>query len=214
MSVVITHERGAKPNSGQKMTFEEFLETEFDHNHYEWVEGEAVEMSAAEYSHALLCTDIIRLLGAFLERHDLGVLLTEPFQMKLGETINSRAPDIQVILKQNLSRITRLYTNGPADLVIEIASPSTRSLDRGKKFEEYEIGKVPEYWLLDPLRRRADFLQLHNGTYIPAELDDNGHYHSRILPGLWLDVNWIWERPPIQDILARWQNPPPAPTSP
>jgi len=203
MGVAIKHEPLTKPIKGQKMSFAEFLETEFDHNHYEWVNGEAVEMSAVEYSHALLLTYLVRVLGAFLEKHDAGVLLTEPFQMRVSET-SSRAPDIQVLLNANVSRIKRVFTDGPADLVVELASPATRSVDRIEKFTEYEQGGVSEYWMLDPLRRRADFLQLQNGTYIPADLDDNGIYHSVILPGLWLDVACLWNRPPLTEILAKW----------
>ena len=26
-------------------------------------------------------------------------------------------------------------------------------------------------------------------------MDGEGHYHSRVLPGFWLDPNWLWQDP-------------------
>ena len=97
---------------------------------------------------------------------------------------------------------------GPADLVVEIISPESRARDRGDKFYEYEQGGIPEYWLIDPVRQQAEFYQLGaDGISRPAPIDDQGRYHSAALPGLWLQVSWLWEMPlpPLLSILKAWE---------
>ena len=36
--------------------------------------------------------------------------------------------------------------------------------------------------------------------------DASGQYHSAMLPGLWLQVDWLWEMPlpPLLSILKAW----------
>ncbi|MEW6209961.1 MAG: Uma2 family endonuclease, partial [Acidobacteriota bacterium] len=97
--------------------------------------------------------------------------------------------------------------DGPADLVIEVISPESRARDRGDKFYEYEQGGVREYWLIDPLRRQAEFYQLkEDGIYRPASADEEGIYHSRALDGLWIRVEWLWldPMPMLMDVLRQW----------
>jgi len=63
---------------------------------------------------------------------------------------------------------------------------------------------TPEYWLIDPIRQQAEFYQLGDkGRYQFTALDENGRYHSHILAGLWLQVDWLWldPLPSIVDVL-------------
>ncbi|MBI2301817.1 MAG: Uma2 family endonuclease [Armatimonadetes bacterium] len=103
----------------------------------------------------------------------------------------------------NLDRLRAAYLEGPADLVIEIASPSTRGVDHGDKFYEYEQGGVPEYWLLDPERRRPEFFLLDaEGIYSPVVVGPVGVYESPALSGLRLRVEWLWTRPSVFEIAS------------
>jgi Uma2 family endonuclease len=93
-------------------------------------------------------------------------------------------------------------------LVIEIISPESRARDSGDKFYEYEQGGVREYWLIDPIRRQAEFYQLgEDGIYrLASIIDEDGIYHSRALEGLWLRVEWLWldPMPRLMDVLRQW----------
>lgn len=120
--------------------------------------------------------------------------------MKLARS--RREPDLLFVSSAHLERLKETYLDGPADLVVEVASPESAGRDRGDKFYEYEQAGIPEYWLIDPVRERAEFYQL----------DDQGHYHlvlpdaeevyrSRILSGSWLHMSWLWQRPPVLDVL-------------
>ena len=89
----------------------------------------------------------------------------------------------------------KTYLAGPADLVVEVISPGSRGLDRGDKLYEYEKGGVTEYWLLDPERKKAEFyVRGRDGSYTLAEFAE-GIFRSSVIKGLWLRVEWLWQRP-------------------
>jgi Uma2 family endonuclease len=197
------HIPGSKPEPGLRLSFEEFLDTEFDHRRYEWVEGEAVETAPVEDVHALVHSFLFPLLSFYVEAKDGGVVLAEPWCMRTQPDLPLRSPDLQVILKANLSRMKRRqYTEGPADVVIEVVSAGSRTTDRRRKYQEYAKGGVPEYWLIDPLRKQAEFYLLDNGRYVPAVLEEpSGRFASKVLPGFFLDVEWLWNRPSKRELL-------------
>jgi Uma2 family endonuclease len=80
--------------------------------------------------------------------------------------------------------------------VIEIVSEDSVLRDRGTKFAEYELDGVKEYWLIDPERERADFFVLGEDRRFERKLPDRrGFYHSTVLKGFRLNVNWLWQSP-------------------
>ncbi len=84
--------------------------------------------------------------------------------------------------------------NGPANVCIEVVSPESVQRDHGAKFEEYEKGGVPEYWILDPMHRDTRFYRLNRGgVYQRIETDAN--YQTPQLPGLRLHIPTLWADP-------------------
>jgi Uma2 family endonuclease len=85
-----------------------------------------------------------------------------------------------------------------------VASSESGERERGKKFE-YEAGGVREYWLIDPDRQQAEFYRLVEGRYRLVYPDSEGLYRSEVLPGFWLEVEWLWQEPlpPILEILGK-----------
>jgi Uma2 family endonuclease len=99
------------------------------------------------------------------------------------------------------------HLKGPADLAVEIVSPDSRGRDRGDKYYEYEQGGVREYWLIDPIRRHAEFYRLgDDGLFQPMAVT-GGVFHSSVLDGLWLRLEWLWEEPPpsLMTVLREWK---------
>jgi Uma2 family endonuclease len=200
-------EKPAKTVHLEQMTYEEFLAWADEDTWAEWVNGKVVILTPASNRHQLLVGFLIHLFQHFVEAHQLGVVLTAPFQMKLGPDLPGREPDVLFIAREHLDRLQNAYLDGPADLVVEIISRDSRARDRGEKFYEYEQGGVREYWLLDYLRRQAEFYQLgSDGIYRSMPVDAAGIYRSTVLNGLWLKVDWLWQEPLplLLNVLREW----------
>jgi Uma2 family endonuclease len=179
----------------EKISYEEFLQKYMD-KHAEWIDGEVITLMTASDRHQDLVRWLITIMSLFIEAHDLGALRPAPFNMRLPHLKRGREPDILFVAKERLSIIQPTYLSEPADLVIEIVSPESVSRDRGKKFVEYEAAGIREYWLIDPDRQQAEFYQLTaDGHYRPATLDDEGLFHSTVLPDFWLKGTWLWQEP-------------------
>jgi Uma2 family endonuclease len=68
---------------------------------------------------------------------------------------------------------------------------------------------VQEYWITDPDERSATFLLMDaGGKYVETALTE-GLFESRVLPDFRLDVSWLWQEPPpdelpiLQSLLGR-----------
>ena len=181
------------PTQPPRMSYEEFLQWADEDTLAEWVDGEIIMTSPASKRHQQLLGFLEKVLGVFVEQHDLGIVLSAPFQMKLERS--GREPDLLFVAREHLDRLRETFLDGPADLVVEIVSPESVGRDRGEKFYEYAQGGVPEYWLIDPQTESVEFYRLAKGRYRLAFSGEEGRYKSRVLPGFWLRVEWLCQEP-------------------
>ena len=72
-------------------------------------------------------------------------------------------PDISVVCDK--TKIHNHFIAGAPDLIIEIWSPSTGSVDLVEKRHAYESGGVKEYWVIDSIRRVYQYLLDELGIY-------------------------------------------------
>lgn len=178
------------------MTYEQFLKWTDEDARAEWVRGHVLHYPSASATHQRIKGFLLSLLMTHVEDHDAGEILMAPFQMFLPQVPSGREPDILYIAKANLSRLTNFYLDGPATLAVEIVSPESRLRDRSTKYAEYEQEGVREYWLLDPELKTADFFVLGaQGRYEAHAPTAEGIYHSAVLPGFWMNVQWLWQDP-------------------
>jgi Uma2 family endonuclease len=146
--------------------------------------------SPASDRHQDLADFLTSVTRVYVQVRELGIVRSAPFQMKLE---NGREPDLLFLKSEHLDRMHTTFLDGPADLVVEIVSQESVGRDRGEKFNEYADGGVPEYWLIDPQRQRADFYQLQEGEYISLLSGKQGKYVSAQMSGFWLQVEWLWQ---------------------
>lgn len=173
--------------------WDEYLR-DYAEGHAEWVEGTVVRLSPVTLAHTLLSFYLSNLLRSYLALSGEGITVGEPFVMRLPE-ISAREPDLQVITTPNLGRLRDTYTDGPADLVIEIVSPESDTRDRVEKFSEYERGGVGEYWILDPLHQEALFYRRADGMFVRATVKESGVYVCAVLPRLRVRISDLWRAP-------------------
>jgi Uma2 family endonuclease len=160
----------------------------------EWVEGTVIEMAGVDKRNNRLSQFLIILLNAFLEATNGGELYHDPMLMQLEKV--TRAPDLQILLPTSLHKVHLKRVIGAADVVIEIVSAGSQRIDRHEKFGDYETAGVPEYWLFDPIYQESLFFRLNTeGKYERIAPDENGVYHSAIMPQFKLPVALLWQDP-------------------
>ncbi len=187
------------------MSYEEFLDWLDEDTRAEWVDGQVIPMSPASRDHQTIFGFLLKVLSEFAAEHDSGEVIPAPFQMKLPVRPSGREPDVLFVAKHRCDLIHDTYLDGPADLVVEVISKESRGRDTLDKHEEYERSGVREYWLVDPERREFTLFRLKGRRFVEGRLS-RGRFQSDVLPGLWLDVEWLWRKPPptLQAVLRAW----------
>ncbi|MBN1287473.1 MAG: Uma2 family endonuclease [Anaerolineae bacterium] len=184
-------------NAPLRMTYEEFLEWADEDTRAEWVDGEVIMYTAPVGGrHQKLIHFLLHLLDAYLAERPVGEVYSGPYPVKLGPDLPGREPDIIFVAAEHMDRYKETHLDGPPDIAVEIISPGSIAVDRGSKFYEYETASVREYWLIDPLRKEADFYRLSDeGHYGRVQLDETGYFRSEVLPEFRLDPGWLWRKP-------------------
>ena len=183
-----------------RVSYEEFLRLT-DGMHAEWVDGGVIPGVAISRTHDDVHIYLLLVFGGFITERPLGKVQHDPFQMKTGPALPGRAPDLAFVANEHLDRLHETYLEGPADLAVEIVSPGNASTDYVDKYREYETGGVGEYWIIDPVNRVADFFVLREGRFERAYADAEGVYRSAVVAGFGFRVAWLWERPPLSEVL-------------
>ena len=148
-----------------------------DLNRYELASGRIVMTPPAAWEHAEVEARVIRIVGDFVTRHNLGKMFgsSAGYDLPSGDTLE---PDASFISRERWSKGPRprrgQFLKIVPTLVVEIISPATARRDRIEKKRIYEANGVDEYWLVDPRRREIMVFHLTRGNY-----DDGNRFEGR-----------------------------------
>jgi Uma2 family endonuclease len=181
------------------LTLEQFKRLVKDGMKADLINGVMVVATPASYTHERLFGFLMRLVGDYAEAKDLGIILGSRSLVEVGPR-EGYEPDLCFVAQDRLDIINETSITGPPDLVVEIISPSTRQYDAYAKRQGYARLGVPEYWLIDPDNRAVAFYRLTESGYVEGPVED-GIYHSLVVPGLWLRLDWLWDHPKVADCL-------------
>ena len=162
----------------KRMTLKEFLTYDDGTNtRYELVDGVLVEMSLGTGKHGRAIYRLAKRLEAAAENLGtdwlaiqglVGIETDVP-----GKTDHVRIPDITMLPEPQWDAIgdrpgsATIFQNEPAPIVVvEVLSPSTKSIDLKEKRAEYIKRGIPEYWIINPISRDITVLRLENGAYV------------------------------------------------
>lgn len=137
----------AMPGSTVVWTRQMVLALPDDGNRYELFDGELLVTPSPAPLHQWALACLGRLLTPYIDRYQLGFVMTSPADLHLGGKQLSQ-PDLFV---------TRHPPPHPTDwsvfpnpvLVVEILSPSTAHADRFRKRRTFQRAGIPEYWVVD-----------------------------------------------------------------
>ncbi len=191
-----------------KISYRKFLEWNGEEGWFEWVDGEVIKMSNPSLRHQQLSSFLTAILQHWIQAKKLGEVIPAPFQIKFDFRPSGRQPDILFVSNENLHLLEKQFVDKTADLIIEIVSPESLARDTQDKFGEYEKAGVKEYWIIDYGRRTANFYGFNaEEKYQLLPLGADGKFESRVLEGLWLETDWLWQKdlPNLMYVLKEWK---------
>ena len=136
-----------------------------------------------------------------------GFTFMSRFSCKISE-FRAPEPDVGYVRPERVHLVEERHMLGGPDIAVEIVSRDSRRRDNVEKRQLYEDAGVTEYWIVDPLKGRVEFLGLKLGRYEVLPLEENRIFRSAVISGFWLDVSWLLEKPVprayrcLQEILA------------
>ncbi len=177
------------------LTVEEFNSLVSDGQKADLIDG-VIYMASPESRRANKLTGFVyRLLQGFLEARGIGGdVLFSRYSFTLNE-FSAPEPDVAYVRPERVGLAKEGGMRGGPDIAVEVVSRESRHRDYDLKRRLYEEAGVPEYWIIDPIQQRVEFLVLEEGRYQLAPLEENRLFRSRALPGFWIDVDWLLADP-------------------
>jgi Uma2 family endonuclease len=118
------------------------------------LDGEVVMSPRPRYEHQVFVGRLFGILDNWVTKHGLGRVVPD-VDMELNPRWTP-APDLAFLSVEHIDRLRRGRIVGPADLVVEVISPSTENDDRVTKPAEYAKTGVNWYWLVDLVRAELE----------------------------------------------------------
>jgi Uma2 family endonuclease len=140
----------------------------------------------------------------YADEHDLGDVLSEPFQIRFAPLRRRRSPDIIFVSAAREKLFAKAHFEGGPDLIVEVVSRESQSRDRRDKYMEYQLAGVREYWVIDPLLKQIEIHALgRNKRYSPL-IEKDGIIRSTVLTGFFIRPEWLWQlkAPKISAVLG------------
>jgi Uma2 family endonuclease len=183
-----------RPVPNVRLTERQFLDWYPEKARAEWDNGRVILTTAPSGDHVELQGWLYRLLIAYVERNDLGVVRL-PFTVRFAGMKRLREPDLLFVAKARVGLLGQNHLEGPPDLAVEIVSPDSTVRDWRTKYQEYERAGVHEYWVVDRLTKRFEAYWLRGKSYRLLPVDEQGRVFSKTLRGLYLRPAWFWKSP-------------------
>lgn len=121
----------------------------------ELIDGELYMMATPSRTHQALVHFFDWTIGNYIhDKNGECSVYPAPFAVFLNADEETYVePDISVICDRD--KLTDKGCNGAPDWVIEIVSPSSKSMDYSRKLFKYNAAKVREYWIVDFEKNRV-----------------------------------------------------------
>ena len=121
----------------------------------ELIDGKLYAMAPPSRAHQDIVYQIGRLIGNHIAmKNGSCKVYPAPFAVNLNADDETYVePDISVICDHN--KLTDRGCKGAPDFIVEVVSPSSRTMDYRTKMTLYADASVREYWIVDPAKERT-----------------------------------------------------------
>jgi Uma2 family endonuclease len=165
---------------------------EDDQVRYEVIDGELYMSPFPFVPHQRAATNLLIILGSYLEQHPIGQVFISNTKVVLDE-LTGVGPDLVFIAEKHLGGLKRDGFYGPPDLMVEVTS-SKPKLDRVIKYRKYASAGIPNYWIIDPDARTLEAFQLKGKNYVLRKTArDSETFSPKLFPGLSIALSRLWE---------------------
>ena len=112
-------------------------------------------MPPPSFLHGVIQLNVGMLLKAFAKQHNLGRVTVESGLVTEAGPSSVRGPDVAFWSFRTLpaDHLPVVYANAPADLCVEVRSPSNTTAGLTRKVREYFAAGVRQVWVVDPDER-------------------------------------------------------------
>jgi Uma2 family endonuclease len=194
MSRMAGAERSTPPRS-VKLTYDDFLQFPDDGMRHELIDGEHFVTPSPNPRHQRILGSLFLEIGNHLKTHPIGEVFFAPLDVVMSN-VDVVEPDLLYMSRERAAEVlVPEHVRGVPELVVEIASKSTRKRDETIKRALYERAGVSEYWLVDP---EIDVVRVYrnsaDGFSRPIELrrDAADTLTTALLPGLAIPLDVIF----------------------
>ncbi|MBI3909439.1 MAG: Uma2 family endonuclease [Armatimonadetes bacterium] len=192
------------------LTVDEYYQLVDEDSNVELVDGVIIMPSPTTIPHEELFGWLHRVLGSYTEVRQIGRVYGSRTAVRIGLR-TAREPDVLFVRHEHMDRLREQEIVGPPDLVIEIVDSIRARREALVDQAQYEELGVPELWMIDLPRRALRVFDLGSeGLYIERGVDPEGEAEVRAMPGLRLQVAWLWQGPDfppafsvVQELLGR-----------
>jgi Uma2 family endonuclease len=195
MSRMAGTDRTHSPRSGVKLTYDDFLLFPDDGKRHELIDGEHYVTPPPNPRHQRILGELHLAIGVYLKAHAIGDVFFAPLDVVLSE-YDVVEPDLLYMSRERASQVlVPEHVRGVPELVVEVASRSTRKRDETIKRALYERSGVSEYWVVDP---EIDVVRVYrkgeDRFERPVELrrDAGDTLKTSLLPGLAIPLGGLF----------------------
>ncbi len=174
-----------------KLTYADYLNAPGDER-YELIDGGLVVVGSPSIAHQAASMSLSLEVGGFVRERALGRVFHAPTDVILTDT-DVVQPDLVFVANGREHVVTSANIQGAPDLVVEILSPSTASMDRTTKRDLYAEHGVKEYWIADPVAQTVAVMLLRDGRFdVVGEYGREDALTSPTLEGLTLELGRVF----------------------
>jgi len=182
-----------------RYTYAEYLEWSEDER-WELLDGIAYNIAAPSRRHQEISGELFYQIRSYLTEKPCKIY-SAPFDVRFsepeeedGQIRNVVQPDLTVVCDE--SKLDDKGCLGAPDLIIEVISPTSISLDYVKKLALYEKYKVKEYWIVHPIDNTVMVFILGEDHQYgkPGIYTEDSQLKSRVFADITINLRQVFER--------------------
>jgi len=126
-------------------------------------DGKIYYMAGTSTSHGAIVINLSIIFGNYLKGKKCR-LFDSNINVVFKKNFRRFMPDIKIVCDPDKIKKDGIY--GAPDLIVEVLSPGTDTVDLGYKKDVYEENGVKEYWIISPEAKSIVVYLLKDGKYV------------------------------------------------